>query len=391
MRTHQLLCRALWSGLLFSVFLTSCRQAPQESLRFSLRQPASTSPQEFSDKEKGDQNRDRSVALLRYLDRSVFNEVGSSQGVQVSEPFMKSLSERMAQPVFAQFVRQVFEKMYKVGGGVKEGIDFNLPGHMIEDVVRTDRPIGDILRQANCVDRTGRTIPCDSGAPYQSGILNTRAVLATRPGAFNIGRAAETMANLLCADVTQMNPSIQKPLPRESLVEYFRASSDTEGGQFDNISSGRGSSCYLCHGYFAPFAQIFIKYDHQGRYVAAADGQPAPDSLGTTPLGTFSSHLAKPTEASREETVILNQPVKNMPDAARVISYHPRFHACVMRHLAGGAFGYNNSVAVDFGHYERIVAATKFQSPNDPTAQELFLALVSDLQFQRALHALIQK
>ena len=106
------------------------------------------------------------------------------------------------------------------------------------------------------------------------------------------GMVVKTFA---CSDYP-MDNTLQPPMPRESLIPLFQVdrATDTSAGTF-----GNGFACYTCHSQFSAHAQVFVKFDDQGRYQAGATGlQDMAAEQGRSTNGLFTSHFTGAAAAS---------------------------------------------------------------------------------------------
>ena len=174
------------------------------------------------------------------------------------------------EPGFAEAARRLVQQKLSVSGN-KDGIDFELPGHLAAYVVRHDLPWSTLITADHCVSAAGERIACDTGAPYTAGVLTTRAFLTSRASRFNLTRSSALMRAFACRKYP-LEDTLQPRLDRLSLIPMFQAQTAEE--QTDPRAQsgfGNGFGCYTCHGQFSAHAQLFVKFDEQGRWHADAD------------------------------------------------------------------------------------------------------------------------
>jgi hypothetical protein len=250
------------------------------------------------------------------------------------------LSTWVAEAGFADAARDWISVKLKASG-TKDGVNGDLPGNLAAHLVRTGRPHGELLTADRCYDRAGQPTACDSGAPFTAGVLTTRAFLKTTASRFNLKRARTVLATFGCAEYP-LDPVLQPPLAREQLIPLFQVDqlSDTSAGAF-----GNGFACYTCHSQFSAHAQLFVKFDDQGLYRAAATGLQDPMAeQGRSTNGLFTSHLVGDA-AGREHSQVFGRPVQNLAEGARVIAESPLFLECSVRSWLGYALGLSESEA----------------------------------------------
>ncbi|AKF10444.1 hypothetical protein DB32_007593 [Sandaracinus amylolyticus] len=224
--------------------------------------------------------------------------------------------------------------------GHRDGIDLDLPGNLAAHLVRADAPWSGILTSDHCVDASGAASACDTGAPYAAGVITTRAFLAGNHSRYNLRRARTLMRRFACVDYP-IADDVQPRLERALLIPMFRATSaDDQTEDAARAGFGNGLACYTCHGQFGAHAQLFVRYDRDGRYRADATGaQRAGGELGVSDVeGLYASHFVDPERARDERTEMLGQEVASLPDAARVIATSPAFLPCATRHLLAYGF-----------------------------------------------------
>lgn len=233
------------------------------------------------------------------------------------------------EPALARSARRLVERALAVSGGVVDGIDYGMPGRLVERVVRDERPWAEVLTSETCVGPNGESVACDSGAPYAAGVLTTRAFLAVRAGRYNLTRAGTITHAFLCADYP-LPEALEPRLPRETLLPMFRALTAAEQTDPEAAMSGatNGFHCYSCHGQFGAHAQLFVRFDVDGFWNEAATGLQNPDGMpGESFDGLMASHLVEELAAS-ESAQMLGHEVANLAEAAAVLAEHEEFVRC---------------------------------------------------------------
>lgn len=234
------------------------------------------------------------------------------------------------EPGFAEAARDWISVKLKASG-TAGGINGDLPGNLAAFLVRNGRPHAELLTADRCYDRAGAPTACDTGAPFTAGVLTTRAFLKNTSSRFNLKRARTVVKTFACSDYP-MDNTLQPPMPRESLIPLFQVdrATDTSAGTF-----GNGFACYTCHSQFSAHAQVFVKFDDQGRYQAGATGlQDMAAEQGRSTNGLFTSHFTGAAAAS-EQSQIFGKPVQNLAESARVIASSQLYLECSVRSVAG--------------------------------------------------------
>ena len=247
---------------------------------------------------------------------------------------------------FSKSVRRYFEVTLGTSGE-RDGIDYSLPGNLIEWVVRENRPIGDILTHNQCFDQDLSSISCDNLTPVPSGIITTRAFLVANRGRFHIARANKVLNVFACLQYplpAKLEPRVKK----ESLLEPFQNKHDSEIVR-------NGPNCHNCHGQFAHHTQLFIRFDRDGRYVKENSylGLQDPDRDFGTGFGTFyPSHFIEKKIAQSDETRFFGQPVRNIREAMNILISSQEFSKCmvetVLHHSFGKPFQSTSPVILDY-------------------------------------------
>lgn len=297
-------------------------------------------------------------------------------GIDAVEPVLRAWGQ---DPAFAENAKYLVQQELKASGE-RDGIDFELPGNLVRHVVENELPWKTILTADYCIDASGAEIECDTGAPYAAGVLGTRAYLAGNASRFNLGRANRMMEVFACR-IYPMEGELQPYLEKETLIPMFRANSpdeqtvaEAEGG------FGNGSGCYTCHGQFGAHAQLFVKYDEAGNYVADADGIQDPDGeLGRSVNGLMTSHMVDPTAAASERSQMFGQTVANLGEAAATIADSDPFLPCQARNLLTFVLGLSHAAEID----KEMLAAIGEQARayhEDPTYADLAVAAFTNPQ-----------
>lgn len=283
------------------------------------------------------------------------------------------------EPALARSARRMVERSLAVSGGERDGIDYGLPGRIVERVVRDGEPWGTILTRERCVGRDGADTDCDSGAPYAAGVLTTRAFLAVRAGRFNLTRAGTITHAFLCNEYP-LPESMEPRLPRETLLPMFRALTAEEQTDPDAAMSGiaNGFHCYACHGQFGAHAQLFVRFDAAGVWREDATGLQNPDGMpGESFGGLMTSHLVAEL-AANESSQMLGREVAHLGEAAHAVAEHPEFVRCAVEKLVE-----HTVPATDVDHrFTRDVVATLGEAP---TFVDLVVATVTHPRFVRSL------
>ncbi len=243
-----------------------------------------------------------------------------------------------AEPGFAAMARDWVSTTLKTSG--KRGdMNLDLPGNLAAHLVASRRPHAELLTADYCVNDAGGRISCDTGAPFAAGVLATRAFLAGNASRFNLKRARTVLRTFGCKDYP-LPAAEQPPLARDTLIPLFQRDLAEGANNF-----GNGTGCYTCHSQFGAHAQPFVRFDTEGRWIAAATGlQGAAVEQGRSSATLFTSHLAAPDAARSEASQIFGRPVDNLAGMARAYADSPGFLSCSTAALMGYAFGLPESV-----------------------------------------------
>jgi hypothetical protein len=299
-----------------------------------------------------------------------------------------TLAAWVEEPGFSAAMRDMMETLLAVSG-TRDGIDFELPGNLVAQVAALDLPWSTILTADYCVDGAGAEIACDTGAPYDAGVLATRAYLISNKGRFNLSRAKRMLSTFGCR-AYPMEASVQPLLAKEVLIPMFQAQTEAEQ-TVDEAKGGfgNGEGCYTCHAQFGAHAQLFVKYDENGLWQVAADGLQDPaGELGRSLDGLYTSHMNDPAEAREEVTQVFGEQVANLREAGEVIGDHPLFFECTAKNLIATAFrleaGNSDQIESELvaALAEKIVAVGP-----DPTIAQIVQTVFTDEEVVRAVVA----
>jgi hypothetical protein len=283
----------------------------------------------------------------------------------------------LKEPGFIRSARRFVELGLQVSGTLN-GVDFDLPGNLVEYVVTNNRPWSEILTSETCYDAALQPIACDTGAPYTAGVLTTRAYLISRASRFNLTRSSALMKNFACQVYPQAE-ELQPKIVKERLIPMFQANTPEE--QTDDRAKsgfGNGLGCYGCHGQFSLHSQLYVKFNSAGQYKAEATGLQDPEGeLGRSLDGLMASHLQDPAEASAERSNMFGQDVENLKAAARVVATQATFAPCAARRFLDFTLGVQSgAIEYDAAIFDQVVAAAKAVQP-DPTLPEIVMHLLT--------------
>lgn len=275
-------------------------------------------------------------------------------------------------PGFAEGARRLVQQKLSVSGQ-RDGVDFELPGHLAAYVVAQDLPWSTLITADHCVSADGARIACDTGAPYTAGVLTTRAFMTSRASRFNLTRSSALMRTFACRKYP-IEHTLQPPLPKDSLIPMFRAlTAEEQTDPRAQSGFGNGSGCYACHGQFSAHAQLFVKFDSHGVWHADADGLQDPaGELGRSTGELMASHLVDPLAAREERSQVFGVQVANLAEAARAIASSPVFAECGARNLMELALGLDPASEIDPRLFTDIAAKARRVTP-DPTLGRLMI------------------
>jgi hypothetical protein len=311
-------------------------------------------------------------------------EMIAAQGEDAIDPMIRGW---VTTPGFAEAIRYLVQERLHASGE-REGVNYELPGNLAAEIAAQDLPWSTILTADYCVSNTGEHIECDTGAPYAAGVLATRAYLISNKGRFNLGRAKLMLETFSCR-IYPMETSIQPRLEKPVLIPMFRVEEpeqDLTGG------FGNGLACYTCHSQFGAHAQLFVKFDADGRWRAEATGQQNPyDELGRSFDGLYTSHMFDPFAAEKETTQVFGQTVANLREAAEVITDSELFAPCTVKNLVAHAFdlkaGFTDDISKDL--VTTIAARITEQTP-DPSIADYVIEVFTNEQVIDAVVASLE-
>jgi hypothetical protein len=319
------------------------------------------------------------VALPPLVGRNALPEEQQRLRDEGSSALASIVEEALHEPAFAQSARTLIERKLSVSGQ-RDGVDFGLPGNLAAHIAANELPWSQILTADACYDSDGDAIACDSGAPYTAGVLTTRGYLKSRAGRFNLTRSSTLMRAFACIGYPQPE-DLEPLLPKEKLIELFRAESIEEASETDpraNGGFGNGEGCYFCHGQFGSHAQLFVKFDDQGIYRPEATGDQDPTGeLGRSTNGLMTSHMADPADRVVERSQMFGQAVDNLVGAAQVFVQNPVFATCSVRNVMEHVLLVEPSIDVDFRLLTRIADEARTRA-DEPTLQDIVVATLSD-------------
>ncbi|HKY36633.1 MAG TPA: hypothetical protein VJN18_11875, partial [Polyangiaceae bacterium] len=308
--------------------------------------------------------------VLNADERALVTEKGGAAIGSVVSGWLK-------EPGFVKSARRFVELGLQVSGTLN-GVDFDLPGNLVEYVVTSNRPWSEILTSESCYDAALQPIACDTGAPYTAGVLTTRAYLISRSSRFNLTRSSALMKNFAC-QVYPQEETLQPKIIKERLIPMFQANTPEE--QTDDRAKsgfGNGLGCYSCHGQFSLHAQLYVKFNSAGLYKAEATGLQDPDGeLGRSLGGLMASHLQNATEAASEHSNMFGQDVENLKAAAKVVANQATFAPCAARRFLDFALGVQSgSIEYDAAIFDQVVTAAKAVQP-ELTLPEIVMHLLT--------------
>ncbi len=294
-------------------------------------------------------------------------------GHEAIRPILESW---VGEPAFAESAKYMMQQKLKASGD-RDGIDFEAPGRIVEHTVANRLPFSTIITADYCIGPDGSQTDCDSGAPYNAGVMTTRAFLAGNASRFNLGRASRMMKVFACR-AYPMEDTLQPRLPKEDLIPMFRAMSpDEQTVEEAKDAFGNGSACYTCHGQFSAHSQFYVKFDEEGRYVADATGLQDPEGeLGRSVNGLMTSHMDDPLEAAFEGSKMFGRDADNLREAAAIMSESNVFVPCMVRNVLEYTFGMTDSAATDIDR--RLLNAVASRTGEDPTLDKIVVETFTD-------------
>ncbi|MBC7794502.1 MAG: hypothetical protein H7Z43_12430, partial [Clostridia bacterium] len=256
-----------------------------------------------------------------------------------------------------------------------------------EHIVAESLPYSTIITAPYCVDAGGNEGECDTGAPYNAGVLGTRAYLMSRAGRFNLTRASTMMLAFACSRypmATDFEPRVDKTV----LIKMFQAESLEEQTEAKATSGfGNGEQCYSCHGQFAPHAQLYVRFDETGKWRVEATGMQDTGpmaELGRAADGLYTSHFSDPLQAQNESSQMLGSQVDNLAGAAKVLAARPEFVACSARNLMEYVLAVDGATQVDDDVLLAIANAARAREP-DPTFAAIVIETFTNSRVVRSI------
>lgn len=276
-----------------------------------------------------------------------------------------------SEPQFLESAQMYMENLIRTSGQTAT-VDMRTPSNLARDVARRERPYSDFVTATTCVNATGGTVACDTNAPFNAGVLTTKAFLVSKAGPYNISRAGKMINRFLCT--TYPLPEADEPkIAQTALIDQFA----TTAGK---ITFGNGNNCYSCHSQFGHHAQFFVKFDLNGNYQLNATGVQNPGATdGYSTNNTMTSHYREPARAASEASQIFGQAAANLGEAGRVLADNRRFLPCAVQNLM---FHYmrlpQTSVAsIKPELYIAIANQAKAVNPN-PSISHLLTAIITN-------------
>lgn len=286
---------------------------------------------------------------------------------------------------FVQAARNMIELKLSVSGA-RDGVDFGLPGNLAAHLVRSEQPWSKIITDDKCRDKDGGELACDTGAPYAAGVLTTRAYLVSRASRFNLTRSSALLKTFACR-VYPQEETLQPRIPKEKLIPMFRALTlEEQTDERAKSGFGNGSGCYTCHGQFSAHAQLFVKFDEQGKWVKDATGlQDEAGELGRSKDGLMASHFVEPTAAASERSQVFGKEVANLAEAARVITESPVFLECAARNVVEYGLGLTKPPELEPDLLGSLAARARTFGGADPSLGAITVATLTHDDIQRAV------
>ncbi|MBK8203416.1 MAG: hypothetical protein IPK68_14170 [Bdellovibrionales bacterium] len=128
-----------------------------------------------------------------------------------------------------------------------------------------------------------------------------------------------------------MNRALQIPILKQDLITMFQDDQPPNAGE----QFGNGTACYSCHSQFGAHAQFYVKFDSLGVYQASATGEqdttPGVEA-GRSKNNLYTSHLNTSAKSS-EESQMFGHTVRNLAEAAKVMTESPLFLQCGIRNV----------------------------------------------------------
>ncbi len=288
---------------------------------------------------------------------------------------------------FASAARLFLEQSLNVSG-TKDGVDYSLPGNLAAKLAADGRPWREIITSEQCYGQSGAVIACDGDAPFKGGgVLTTRAYLKSRASRFNLTRASTMLRTFACRAYPLEN-ALETRATKTELMGMFAASNAAEAEASDPRSvsgAANGSACYSCHGQFAFHTQLFVKFDRDGLYKAAADGVQDPAAeLGRSKNGLMASHFA-PGRAASEGSQVFGKPVANLAEAGKVIADSPTFIECTAEFFLNWSLGLQWGIIDYDRNLMKLVASSAREAAAQPSLGQVVVALYSEPLVMRSI------
>ncbi len=333
---------------------------PQEGIQL----PVSIEPPEMTG--------DETVFYLRRISqmlvgRTLTMEEVSQATAEGDEALRPILESWVAEAGFSTSIRYMLEQKLKASGE-RDGIDFDAPGRLVEHTVSNQLPMSTILKADYCIGTDGQQGDCDSGAPYNAGVLTTRAFLAGNASRFNLGRASRMMKVFACR-AYPMEDDLQPRLEKESLIEMFRAqSAEEQTVEEAKDAFGNGDACYTCHGQFSAHAQFYVKFNENGQWIDEATGIQDPEGeLGRSLNGLMTSHMLNDVAKADEGSDMFGKRANNLGEAAAIIADSDVFVPCMVRNVIEHTFGMTDSAGEEIDR--TLLEAVAYRATNAGTTE----------------------
>lgn len=317
----------------------------------------------------------------RVLTKEERAQIASEQGKAI-QPIVTAWVKETG---FISAARNMIELKLSVSG-TRDGIDFGLPGNLAAHLVRQDQPWSKIITDDKCRDKDGGEIACDSGAPFTAGVLTTRAYLVSRASRFNLTRSSAMLKTFACR-VYPQEDTLQPRIPKERLIPMFRAlTAEEQTDERAKSGFGNGSGCYTCHGQFSAHAQLFVKFDEAGMWQKDATGQQdEKGELGRSVNGLMTSHFVEPASAASEESQVFGKEVKNLGEAAKVITESPVFLECAARNVVEYGLGLTKAPDLDSDLMGGLAARARTLGGPDPSLGAITIATLTHEDIQKSV------
>ena len=305
------------------------------------------------------------------------------EGEAAISPILESWTK---EPAFAGAARLFIETTLNVSGA-KDGVDYSLPGNLAAFLAANGRPWKELVTSETCYARDGTPTACDSDAPFKGGgLLTTRAYLKSRSSRFNLTRASTMLRTFACR-AYPMEDQLQPRAAKAELLGMFQAQSAAEAEAADPRSvsgAANGAACYTCHGQFAHHAQLFVKYDSEGHYVASADGVQDPaGELGRSLNDTMASHFA-PGRAASEEAQVFSVKVNNLAEAGAALANNPTYVECAAEFFLNWSLGLQWGI-IDYDRNLMKTIAARALQDGDPSLGRIVIELFSDALVMKSI------